>query len=78
MAPVQVAAVVSQPGKPKGRGNKAVPVPSPVEQLARQHLPSEAILCPKSAKEVRVMTARQCHHSLSWDSFYVNSPDRRP
>lgn len=49
----QVAAVVSQPGKPKGRGNKAVPVPSPVEQLARQHLPDTAILCPKSAKEVR-------------------------
>lgn len=48
----QVAAVVSQPGKPKGRGNKAVPVPSPVEQLARQHLPDSAILCPKSAKEV--------------------------
>jgi methionyl-tRNA formyltransferase len=49
---MQVAAVISQPGKPKGRGNKAVPVPTPVEQLARQHLPDTAILCPKSAKEV--------------------------
>lgn len=43
---------MSQPGKPKGRGNKAVPVPTPVEQLARQHLPETAILCPKSAREV--------------------------
>ena len=56
---VQIAAVVSQPGKPKGRGNKAVPIPSPVEQLARQHcVPDNMILCPKSAKEVR-MSSRQ-------------------
>ena len=53
---LQVAAVVSQPGKPKGRGNKGLPTPSPVEQLARQHnMPDDAILCPKSAKEVRSM-----------------------
>jgi hypothetical protein len=44
----QVAAVVSQPGKPKGRGNKATPVPSPVEQLARQAgVPDDRILCPR-------------------------------
>jgi methionyl-tRNA formyltransferase len=50
---LQVSAVVSQPGKPKGRGNKGLPTPSPVEALARQQgMPDEAILCPKSAKEV--------------------------
>jgi len=44
----EVAAVVSQPGKPKGRGNKAVPVPSPVEQLAREAgVPDDRIWCPK-------------------------------
>jgi hypothetical protein len=62
----QVAAVVSQPGKPKGRGNKATPVPSPVEQLARQHLPDDAILCPRSAKDVRSvwgMARQQCVHA---------------
>lgn len=48
-----MAAVVSQPGKPKGRGNKSVPVPSPVEQLAREAGLNDAqILCPASAKEV--------------------------
>ncbi len=50
---LQVAAVVSQPGKPKGRGNKAVPIPSPVEQLARSSgIADDRILCPKSAREV--------------------------
>jgi methionyl-tRNA formyltransferase len=44
----EVAAVVAQPGKPKGRGNKAVPVPSPVEQLAREAgVPDDRIWCPK-------------------------------
>lgn len=53
--------MVSQPGKPKGRGNKAVPVPTPVEQLARQHLPETVpILCPKSAKEVRGCLLLMC------------------
>lgn len=46
--------MVSQPGKPKGRGNRAVPVPSPVEQLARdQGLGDDHIVCPAKAKEVR-------------------------
>ncbi|KAK9830310.1 hypothetical protein WJX72_010930 [[Myrmecia] bisecta] len=31
----EVAAVVTQPGKPKGRGNKSIPQPSPVEVAAR-------------------------------------------
>ncbi len=52
--PCQVSLVVSQPGKPKGRGNRAVPVPSPVEQLARDHgLGDDHIVCPVKAKEVR-------------------------
>ena len=47
--------VVSQPGKPRGRGNRAVAQPSPVEALARDSglLAPEAILCPARAKEVR-------------------------
>lgn len=45
--------MVSQPGKPRGRGNKSTPLPTPVEQVARDlGLPDEAILCPKTAKEV--------------------------
>eukprot|EP00775_Hariotina_reticulata_P013794 gene13794-13915_t len=57
-ATFEIAAVVSQPGKPKGRGNKAVPIPSPVEQLARQHcVPDDSILCPKSAKEPAFLEA---------------------
>lgn len=50
---LQVAAVVTQPGKPKGRGNRGVPTPSPVEQLARDlGVQQEAIVCPASAKDV--------------------------
>jgi methionyl-tRNA formyltransferase len=51
--PPQVAAIVTQPGKPKGRGNKSTPVPSPVEQLARNRgVPDDLILSPKTAREV--------------------------
>eukprot|EP00951_Prasinocladus_malaysianus_P045142 scaffold595388_cov14-Prasinocladus_malaysianus.AAC.1 len=47
---VQVAAVVTQPGRPKGR--KKTPVPSPVEDLARERgLPDDLILTPASAKD---------------------------
>jgi methionyl-tRNA formyltransferase len=53
---LQIAAVVSQPGKPKGRGNKSVPIPSPVEQLARESgLADEQIMCPAKAKDVRCL-----------------------
>lgn len=49
----QLTAVVSQPGKPKGRGNKGVPTPSPVEAAAREAgVPDAAILCPRSARDV--------------------------
>ena len=47
-----LSAVVSQPGKPKGRGNKTTPVPTPVEEAARSlGLPQDSILCPSSAKD---------------------------
>ena len=50
----QICAVVSQPGKPRGRGNKSTPLPTPVEQAAREvmGLSEEAVLCPRSAREV--------------------------
>lgn len=49
----QVPLVVSQPGKPKGRGNRAVAVPTPVEQLARDMgLGDSQIMCPATAKDV--------------------------
>eukprot|EP00955_Chlamydomonas_euryale_P096077 364982-Chlamydomonas_euryale.AAC.8 len=51
----QVSAVVSQPGKPKGRGNRKVPILSPVEAAARElGLADDAIMCPAKAKDVRV------------------------
>ncbi|EFJ45234.1 hypothetical protein VOLCADRAFT_106047 [Volvox carteri f. nagariensis] len=52
-AAFEVALVVSQPGKPKGRGNRAVAIPSPVEALARDSglLGPDQILCPARARE---------------------------
>ncbi|KAG1663821.1 hypothetical protein FOA52_013386 [Chlamydomonas sp. UWO 241] len=48
----EVTAVVSQPGKPKGRGNSRTPVPTPVEQAAWElGLPADEVLCPASARE---------------------------
>jgi methionyl-tRNA formyltransferase len=35
-ATFRVVGVVTQPGKPRGRGNRAVPLPSPVEQAAAE------------------------------------------
>lgn len=48
----EVAAVVSQPGKPRGRGNTRVPLPSPVEAEAAGSgvLGAGRILCPASAR----------------------------
>lgn len=45
--------VVSQPGKPKGRGNRKKPVPSPVTMVALDNGFQEGkdLLCPYSAKE---------------------------
>ncbi|KAK9794391.1 hypothetical protein WJX73_006741 [Symbiochloris irregularis] len=48
----KVAAVISQPGRPKGRGKKRIPQPSPVEQVARDaDLDHEQILVPVSARD---------------------------
>ncbi|GIM13357.1 hypothetical protein Vretimale_16514 [Volvox reticuliferus] len=49
----EISLVVSQPGKPKGRGNRAVAIASPVEALARDSglLPADRILCPARARE---------------------------
>lgn len=50
---LQVSLVVSQPGKPRGRGNASTPLPSPVEALARsQGLGDDFITCPARANEV--------------------------
>ena len=51
---MQISAVVSQPGKPRGRGNKSTPLPTPVEAAARDllGLPDDRVLCPRSAREV--------------------------
>lgn len=47
-----IAAVVSQPGRPKGRGAKRVPQPSPVEQLALDSgIATDRIFCPEKATD---------------------------
>lgn len=47
--------MVSQPGRPKGRGNKRVPQPSPVEVLAREEgVPEDRIWCPVKAGQVQI------------------------
>jgi methionyl-tRNA formyltransferase len=55
-ASFEVAAVVSQPGRPRGR--KRVAQPSPVEQLALDAgLPAAAILCPERANDPAFLDA---------------------
>ena len=51
-AGVQVCAVVSQPGRPRGRGKQRKPQPSPVEATALA-AGCKRILCPASARDVR-------------------------
>ena len=49
----QVTAVVTQPGRPRGRGNRRTPEPSPVEAAARElGLHDDRILAPAKASEV--------------------------
>ena len=56
-AAFEVAAVVSQPARKRGRGPKA-PMPSPVHQLALDSgVPDERILTPVKANEVRAALA---------------------
>ncbi len=53
---LQIAAIVTQPNRPKGRGNKKVAQPSPVAQLALdQGWPQEKILSPVKASEVQIL-----------------------
>ena len=55
-AAFEVHAVVSQPGRPRGRGRKSSgpPPPSPVAALAATRgVPEDFILCPVKANEVR-------------------------
>ena len=45
--------MVTQPGRPKGRGNRSKPQPSPVEEAARAAgLPDDVIFCPVKARDV--------------------------
>ncbi len=49
----QVTAVVTQPGRPRGRGNRRTPEPSPVEAAARElGFHDDRILAPAKASEV--------------------------
>ncbi len=49
----QVAAIVTQPGRPRGRGSKKVAQPSPVAQLVLDRgWPEDRILSPVKASEV--------------------------
>lgn len=56
----EVAAVVSQPGRPKGRGKRNLPQPSPVEALAIEHgIAKERIWCPEKAGEAGFLSELQ-------------------
>jgi methionyl-tRNA formyltransferase len=70
----QVSAVVSQPGRPKGRGNKKVPQPSEVEQLAlASGLQPHQILCPEKATDKQFLeTLRQLGPDLCITAAYGN------
>lgn len=52
-ATFEVCAVVSQPGRPRGRGRKSdVPPPSPVAELAlKRGMAEDRVLCPEKANE---------------------------
>ena len=55
----EVTAVVSQPGRPRGRGRKSdVPAPSPVAELAMQRgMAEDRVLCPEKANEEAFLNA---------------------
>jgi methionyl-tRNA formyltransferase len=74
-ATFEVAAVVSQPGRPRGRGSKrAEPQPSPVECLARDAgLPDDRILCPERAGDAAFLaTLRALQPDLCVTAAYGN------
>ena len=50
---VQIAGVISQPGRAQGRGKRRVPQPTPVEAVAREaNLDPGCILVPETARSV--------------------------
>jgi len=56
--PFQLAAVVSQPGKPRGRGRQGEPAPSPVTALALAWgVPPAAVLTPPTARDPAFLAA---------------------
>ena len=56
----EIAAVVTQPPRPTGRGNRKVPQPSPVQQLAAEAgLPPERILAPERPGDKAFLAALQ-------------------
>lgn len=73
-ASFEICAVVSQPGRPKGRGNKRVPQPSEVEQLAvSSGFSSERILCPEKASEKQFLeTLKELSPDLCITAAYGN------
>lgn len=73
-ASFEVAAVVSQPGRPRGRGAKRVPQPSPVEALALEAgLGRDQILCPERAGDKAFLEAlRQLGADVCVTAAYGN------
>jgi hypothetical protein len=63
LATVQDAAVVSHLGKPKGRGNKAVPVPSPSPLLVPTHRKCCPGCCNPPSRLCRLL--QWCHSLVS-------------
>ncbi|GIW74454.1 MAG: methionyl-tRNA formyltransferase [Phycisphaerales bacterium] len=60
----ELAAVVTQPDKPAGRGR--TPRPTPVGQWAAQHLPSVAVLKPQSVNEAPVRDQLHALDAQAW------------
>jgi hypothetical protein len=70
----ELAAVVSQPGKPRGRGRggDAPPPPSPVAALASARgVPPQAILTPATAKEPAFLDAMRVRSFNAANSFLM-------
>ena len=71
----EVTAVVSQPGRPRGRGRKSdAPAPSPVAELAMQRgMTEDRILCPEKANEEAFLNAlRKLDIDLAVTAAYGN------
>ncbi|GMH35325.1 hypothetical protein BSKO_03193 [Bryopsis sp. KO-2023] len=76
----EVVGVVSQPGRPKGRGNRKVPVPSPVSMVALENGFEEGakLQCPVSAKDDEFLsTLESWQPDLCVTAAYGNFLPRR-